>query len=82
MDHARWPVVSGPLAPYVDGFVERLVELGYAGRSVETHLYLMARLSRWLDATGLVERQRGVCANPGEQPLSNRLHDADGRGHE
>ena len=52
----RWDVrgtVRGPLAPYSAGFCEELVGHGYAVRSVEAHLLLMARLSRWMDLVSL-----------------------------
>ncbi len=52
----RWDVrgtVRGPLAPYSAGFCEELVGRGYAVRSVEAHLLLMARLSRWMDLVSL-----------------------------
>lgn len=42
-------VVRGPLAPYAAGFWKSLDDQGYAVRSIETHLLLMARLSRWLE---------------------------------
>jgi integrase/recombinase XerD len=40
--------VQGPLAPYAVSFLEELAGSGYAVRSAEVHLLLMARLSRWL----------------------------------
>jgi integrase/recombinase XerD len=46
-------IVGGPLAPYASGFWEELVIQGYAVRSAETHLLLMARLSRWLEVHSL-----------------------------
>jgi site-specific recombinase XerD len=45
--------VSGPLASFADGFGARLVEQGYALRSAQSHLELLAQLSRWLGAEGL-----------------------------
>src|SRR5271155_1562554 len=56
MVKARWNVpatVRGPLAPYAVGFWEDLAGRGYAPLSAETHLLLMARLSRWLEQVGL-----------------------------
>lgn len=41
--------VQGPLAPYAAGFREELASRGYAVRSAEAHLLLMARLSRWVE---------------------------------
>lgn len=45
--------VRGPLAAYAGGFWEELLGCGYAARSAQTHLVLMAQLSRWLDEEGL-----------------------------
>lgn len=45
--------VGRPLAPYAAGFREELVGRGYADRSAQTHLGLMAQLSRWLQDGGL-----------------------------
>jgi integrase/recombinase XerD len=48
----RWDVsgtVRGPLAPYGVAFWEEMIGRGYTVRSAETHLFLMARLSRWMD---------------------------------
>ena len=42
------PRVSGPLAPYGQGFWEELARRGYSGWTAEKHVYLMAHLSRWL----------------------------------
>ncbi len=49
--------VTGPLAPFKDGFSLALELEGYAPKRVELHLYLLAHLSRWLDDHGLVEGQ-------------------------
>ena len=45
--------VQGPLAPYAAAFREELAGCSYAVRSAETHLLLMARLSRWLELMSL-----------------------------
>jgi hypothetical protein len=53
MDRAAAVRVDGPLGPYARGFREELVELGYTSRSAQTHLLLMAGLSRWLEGVRL-----------------------------
>ncbi len=53
MDRASRVRVRGPLEAYASGFVAELIGLGYAGRSAQTHLVLMAHLSCWLDDGGL-----------------------------
>jgi site-specific recombinase XerD len=56
MVKARWNVpaaVRGPLAAYAVGFWEELVGQGYAPRSAEAHLLLMARMSRWMELVTL-----------------------------
>ena len=45
--------VTGPLEPYVSGFVAELVERGYMPVSVAHQLRLMAHVSRWLASDGL-----------------------------
>jgi len=45
--------VSGPLAPFADGFCAHLAKLGYQASSVRSHLELLADVSRWMDAEGL-----------------------------
>jgi len=45
--------VTGPLEPYVSGFVAELVERGYTPVSVAHQLRLMAHVSRWLASDGL-----------------------------
>src|ERR1700756_4194870 len=45
--------VSGPLAPFADGFRAELDRLGYTPASREYKVNQMAGLSRWLDAEGL-----------------------------
>jgi hypothetical protein len=40
--------VIGPLATYADGFRLELAGLGYTPGSGENHVWVMARLSRWL----------------------------------
>ncbi len=48
--------MTGPLAPFKEGFAEELRRLGYTPRSAQTHLRLAAHLSRWLAAEGLGAR--------------------------
>ncbi len=43
----------GPLAPFTDGFVVELSDLGYTAGSAVQQMCLMAHLSRWLEAEGL-----------------------------
>ncbi|MGZ4331851.1 MAG: tyrosine-type recombinase/integrase [Solirubrobacteraceae bacterium] len=45
--------VTGPLEPYVSGFVAELVERGYTSVSAAHQLRLMAHVSRWLASEGL-----------------------------
>lgn len=45
--------VTGPLAEFRSGFVDELTRQGYAEQSIQKHLWLMAHLSRWLDAQAL-----------------------------
>jgi integrase/recombinase XerD len=45
--------VTGPLEPYVPGFVAELVERGYTPVSAAHQLRLMAHVSRWLAFEGL-----------------------------
>src|SRR5215510_7753970 len=45
--------VAGPLSPYVPGFEAELRRLGYTDSPIKKHLYLLARLSRWLGEQGL-----------------------------
>lgn len=42
------PRVLGPLGPYAQGFWEELARQGYSGLTAESHVHLMAHLSRWL----------------------------------
>jgi integrase/recombinase XerD len=46
--------VTGPLAPYRDGFWGELGGRGYALSTAVTHVRVMARVSRWMSAEGLV----------------------------
>jgi integrase/recombinase XerD len=46
--HASRTVVSGPLAPYADGFRDDLGGRGYAARSIGGQMRLVAHLSAWL----------------------------------
>ncbi|MFD0507042.1 tyrosine-type recombinase/integrase [Streptomyces chiangmaiensis] len=45
--------VLGPLAPFTEGFRQRLEMLGYAPQSRVVHLRVMAHLSSWLEERGL-----------------------------
>lgn len=45
--------VSGPLAPYAEGFRKELLEQGYTWGSAAKQVHLMAHASRWLDAGAL-----------------------------
>jgi hypothetical protein len=45
--------VTGPLEPYVSGFVVALVERGYTPVSAAHQLRLMAHVSCWLASEGL-----------------------------
>ena len=48
-----WARVSGPLAPYAEGFRDELSRRGYTPLTAAGHLRLVAHLSRWLAAEGL-----------------------------
>lgn len=51
---SRYPArVSGPLAAEVHAFRTELVRAGYSARAGQDNAYVMACLSRWLDAEGL-----------------------------
>ncbi|HTX96961.1 MAG TPA: tyrosine-type recombinase/integrase [Mycobacterium sp.] len=43
---------EGPLAPFADGFLDKLRQLGYTPLSAVHQLRLLAHLSRWLDERG------------------------------
>ena len=45
--------VSGVLQPFAVGFAAELARQGYTPRSLQTQLYLMAHVSRWLHAKDL-----------------------------
>lgn len=45
--------VTGPLQPYVAGFIEELSRLGYTTQSACGQVFLMAHVSRWLAGEGL-----------------------------
>jgi integrase/recombinase XerD len=51
--HPSRTAVTGPLAPYADGFREDLVGQGYAQHSISGQMGLMAHLSVWLDSQDL-----------------------------
>jgi hypothetical protein len=48
-----WPLVSGPLAEYAEGFRAELGRLGYTPLTAAAHMRLVAHLSRWLTGKGL-----------------------------
>ena len=60
MNQLRRGRVQGPLASFAVRFRQELADGGYAVRSAETHLLLMARLSRWLEQTSLDPGELGV----------------------
>lgn len=45
--------VAGPLAPFADAYEAKLNDCGYAPRTIVSHLRQVARLSCWLEASGL-----------------------------
>ena len=45
--------VSGPLARFADGFRVDLIERGYSPWRTQEQLYLLAHVSRWMEAEGL-----------------------------
>ncbi|HEY6423989.1 MAG TPA: tyrosine-type recombinase/integrase [Pseudonocardiaceae bacterium] len=49
--------VSGPLAACVHGVARQMLREGYSPRTVRDYLYVLARLSRWLDDEGLAAGQ-------------------------
>ena len=51
--HPSRTAVTGPLAPYADGFRGDLGGQGYALHSISGQMVLMAHLSAWLDSQGL-----------------------------
>lgn len=51
--HLSRTVVSGPLAPYADGFRDDLGGWGYAARSIGGQMRLVAHLSTWLEDQAL-----------------------------
>lgn len=53
MNQRSKPVVTGPLAPFQDGFDAVLVSRGYRLSSVIRRLRTVALLSAWMDAQGL-----------------------------
>ena len=46
-------VVSGPLARFADGFRVDLIERGYSPWRAQEQLYLLAHVSRWMEAERL-----------------------------
>lgn len=54
MDRKVWvPVVSGPLAPYAEGFSSWLASRAYSRWAAADRLYQFDQLSRWLAGEGL-----------------------------
>lgn len=51
--HPSRTTVTGPLAPYADGFREDLGGQGYAQHSISGQMGLMAHLSAWLERQDL-----------------------------
>jgi integrase/recombinase XerD len=51
--------VSGPLAPFAEGFGGELAARGYSPLSAASLLYVMAHLSRWLAGQGLAPADLG-----------------------
>lgn len=47
-------LMTGPLAPFADVYRVALAERGYTPRTIVNQLRQVARLSRWLEASGLV----------------------------
>lgn len=60
MDQMGRGRVQGPLASFAARFRQELADGGYAVRSAETHLLLMARLSRWLEQTSRDPKDLGA----------------------
>jgi site-specific recombinase XerD len=52
-----FPVVSGPLAPYAEGFESWLRWRSYSPSAVANRLCQLDRLSRWLERRGLTARE-------------------------
>ena len=50
MKKPSWPEVSGPLGGHASGYRKELAGLGYSPWTASAHMYLMADVSRWLDA--------------------------------
>lgn len=48
--------MTGPMAPFVDGYQAVLDEHGYAAKTSQQLVSLLGRLSRWLEARGLGPR--------------------------
>jgi integrase/recombinase XerD len=48
-----WVLTSGSLAVHMDGFARELAGRGYAKRTTDEHLRLMAHLSRWMASNGI-----------------------------
>ncbi len=48
-----WPLVTGPLARYAEGFRAELSRRGYTPLTAAGHMRLVAHLSRWLATEGL-----------------------------
>lgn len=53
-------VMTGPLVPFADGYERELKERGYTQRTAVNQLRQVARLSRWLETSGLTVAELSV----------------------
>lgn len=53
-------VMTGPLVPFADAYGRELKERGYTQRTAVNQLRQVARLSRWLEASGLTVAELGI----------------------
>jgi len=58
-------VVTGPLAPFADAYRADLRRRGYSALTTVNELRQVARLSRWLEASGLTAEAGWVPRRPG-----------------
>ena len=49
--------ITGPLSSQAHGFATELIRVGYSPRTVRDHVYMLARVSRWLADEGLTAVQ-------------------------
>src|SRR5439155_17385734 len=52
-------LMAGPLAPFADAYSAELRQRGYTALTTGNELRQMARLSRWLEASGLAAADLG-----------------------